>query len=264
MAIAIYSCVGLLGNFCSLEGAPPLESILNPQRSENNPEHPNTSQQGTSQEREQAKPTVTFDLRVAEPNKIEGRYHAEKEGWWHKFFCDTKIGEVLLAIFTLFLVLYTARLYWATNKLADVDRPYIFPGHFSITGMKTQEAIAVGFNFENCGRSPTYLENIVIAVWQGEVLPKRPTFKNADTVNIFAGLAPGKICFPAGNAKAEITVPAEVRAMVLSGETTLFIYGCVNFQETSGAKHFQRFAFRYTPTTDELVNCGPRQYWDHS
>jgi hypothetical protein len=184
--------------------------------------------------------------------------------WWHKFFCEIKVGEALLAIFTLYLVLYTARLFWATAKLADADRPHIFPGHFAITGMTTQQNVEIGFNFENCGRSPAYLRNILIGVWHGAHLPKRPKFKDVTTVDIPFSLAPGKVFFPAGNAKADISVPADVKAKVLSGETTFFVYGCVNFDETARIKHFQRFAYRYAPATDELVNCGPSQYWDHS
>lgn len=266
VAAAIYFGVGLLGSFCTLEGAPPnLESILNPHWSEKNREHPNTSQQSSPQEREQAKPAATFDLRVAESNKIEGSYHAEKEGWWHKFFCDIKIGEVLLAIFTLFLVLYTARLYWATDKLADADRPHIFPGHFSISGMKTAEPVTVGFNFENCGRSPAYLENIAIVIWHAGALPKRFDFKKAKIIDIFFGHAPGKILFPApGGATANVSVDANMKTQILAGQNTLFVYGRINFRETSGKRHFQGFAYRCVPETDELFNCGPGIYWSHS
>jgi hypothetical protein len=244
-----------LKTWCSSEGAlPKFETPLKPDRGKENPEHSNTGQQPASPEGEQAKPAATFDLRMT-----------DKEDWGHKFFCDIKIGEVLLAIFTLFLVIYTARLYWATRKLADADRPHIFPGHFSITGMKTGEPVTVGFNFENCGRSPAYLENLVIGVCHADTLPRRPNFKKAAVQDLFFGYAPGKILFPApGGAKADIPLPPDVRTQVMDDKTTLFVYGRINFTETSGKRHFQGFAYRYATATDELVNCGPGIYWDHS
>jgi hypothetical protein len=257
-----------LKTWCSFDGSlPKFEAQLKPNGSNEKTNNPNASQQPTAQEWDQVKPTASFDLHVTDSHKIEGRYYAEKadkEDWGHKFFCDIKIGEVLLAIFTLFLVFYTARLYWATNKLADADRPHIFPGHFSIGGMRTGGPVEVGFNFENCGRSPAYLRNIIIGARQETNLPEHPPFKEANTVEMLFGLAPGKVFFPAGKAKADIGISADVISKVLSGETTLFVYGCVNFEETSGIKHFQRFAYRYAPASDELVNCGPGAYWDHS
>jgi hypothetical protein len=246
-----------LKTWCSSEGT--LPKFETPLKQDGGPASP---------EGEQAKPAATFDLRMTDQNKIEGRYYgekADKEDWGHKFFCDIKIGEVLLAIFTLFLVIYTARLYWATRKLADADRPHIFPGHFSISGMKTGEPVTVGFNFENCGRSPAYLENLVFSAVHADTLPRRPDFKNAAVQGLFFGYAPGKILFPApGGAKADIPLPPDVRTKVLDGKTTLFVYGRINFKETSGESHFQGFAYRYAPATDELFNCGPGIYWDHS
>jgi hypothetical protein len=43
-------------------------------------------------------PSATFELRVTEPNKIEGSYFSkntvgEPSDWGHKFLCYTKIGE---------------------------------------------------------------------------------------------------------------------------------------------------------------------------
>jgi hypothetical protein len=259
----------LLQTVCSLDGhLPKLETPIQQGGSNKDAEHPDASQQDAPQKGEQTKPAVTFDLRIAEPNKKEGSYYAEKaekEDWGRKFFCDVKIGEALVAAFTLFLVVYTARLYSATAKLADADRPHIFPGHFSISGMTTDGSVTVGFNFENCGRTPAYLENIAIVIWHAGALPKRPDFKKAKIIDIFFGHAPGKILFPApGGAKADVSVDANMKTQILAGQNTLFVYGRINFKETSGKRHFQGFAYRYVPESDELFNCGPGIYWDHS
>jgi hypothetical protein len=261
---------GFLGlqTWCSSEDhLPKLETPLQPNGSKENSEHSGASQQPASPEGEQTKPSAAFDLRVTDQNKIEGRYYAEKtekEDWGHKFFCEIKIGEVLLAIFTLFLVFYTARLYWATTKLAEADRPHIFPVGFKVIGMKTdQQPVQIEFNFKNFGRSPAYLQNFIIGCRQEGILPPEPDYRNAGTIDVFAALPPETILHPTG-ATGTIEISAVTKIKVLSGEVTLFIFGCINFEETSGAKHFQRFAFRYIPETDGLANTGPSTYWHHS
>jgi hypothetical protein len=172
--------------------------------------------------------------------------------------------DAATAVATVFIALFTFTLWGATIKLADADRPHIFPGHFSIKGVNTNEPVVVGFNFENSGRSPAYLENFIFGACNANKLPKRPNFKRATTHDMFFGSAPGKILFPGGEAKADIPLTPEIRAQVLAGTTTLFVFGRINFRETSGKRHFQGFAYRYDVATNTLFNSGPGSYWDHS
>ena len=86
------------------------------------------------------------------------------------------------------------------------------------------------------------------------------------SVDIFRIIGPTKSLDP--SEPAILTIPEEVRRMILSKNTTLFIYGKINFREISGAKHYQRFAIRYAPgetdARDMTYNCGPRRYWKQS
>ena len=93
-------------------------------------------------------PTATFDLRVAEQNKIEGNYR-NNDDWRHSFWCDTKIGEFSIAAFNLLLVIFTGGLWWSTNRLwsvtktlADADRPHMIVNMFKVSGLRHPASFA--------------------------------------------------------------------------------------------------------------------------
>jgi hypothetical protein len=127
-----------LGQHCSLEKPVPQTGAESKgDGSENRTKNTESNQQGSAPHSTQTKgPTATFELGVAERNKIEGRYYTEggegeKENWWHKFWREAKLGEFLLAVFTLFLVLFTGRFVvvhssplagWRTSAYHDAKR----------------------------------------------------------------------------------------------------------------------------------------------
>ena len=94
--------------------------------------------ESTATEGREVKPTAIFKLRIAQPSEIDGSYYAEnreeeKESWSHKFWCDTKIGEFVIAIFTIALAIFTGGLWLATyrlweageRQLVGTQRPWI-------------------------------------------------------------------------------------------------------------------------------------------
>jgi hypothetical protein len=273
MAAVLFSGLALLGNHCSLEGAlPNLDSMLNPQRGEKNAEHTNTGQYGSPQEGEQAKPTATFDLRVADPNKIEGRYHAEKEDWWHKFLCDIKIGEVLLAVFTLLLFLYTARLYWATDKLADADRPHVLADKYSLAGLRNTDpavtTVNVSYAFKNHGKSPAFCEMLTVDLMtvKNGAPPKKPTYTHRRPN--FLILGPGIPMVPSGGTRAEIPFTLEERQAVIGGTATLYVSGRIEYRDALRKPHKSRFLYILRLGSNEVEDffeaVGPRSYWTYT
>jgi hypothetical protein len=121
-AILVSGAFLALNNACSLGNPPMVGQQVQHGGGDEKPKGTEPSEQSSSPQGEKSKPTARFELRKTDTNKVEGRYYAEdtdreKETWSHKFFCDTKIGEFTLAVFTLFLVLFTGGLWWSTGKL---------------------------------------------------------------------------------------------------------------------------------------------------
>jgi len=110
---------------CSSDGLIKIQSVTEPNRTNNNSESAEASQQNTAPQGNEAKPTATFNLRVTESGEAQGKYYASESNrndgeWVHKFVCDTKIGEFAIAAFTLFLVAFTALLWLSTHRLWKV------------------------------------------------------------------------------------------------------------------------------------------------
>jgi hypothetical protein len=103
----------VLETACSLPGQ--IESAA-----DKNSETSKPSKNNPPEKTQQAQPSATFDLRVTNPNTIEGNYYAPKDNWTRNFFCETKLGEFALACFTFFLVIFTALLWRSTEKLSIV------------------------------------------------------------------------------------------------------------------------------------------------
>jgi hypothetical protein len=125
----------LLKNECSLhEPFVQFQSGSHGDGADNHAEGTKSRKQGAAPESAKSKPSATFELRIAEPNKIEGTYYAEnaegdKGDWGHKFLCDTKIGEFSLALFTLVLVIFTGGLWWSTHSLWKAGRDDFISTH---------------------------------------------------------------------------------------------------------------------------------------
>ena len=122
-----------LAKVCSSDG--PIikfDSPLKPNGTNDNGEHSDASKNNTAPIGDKTEPAATFNLRITEPNKIEGCYYSEnddrkKSNWSQSFICETKVGEFAIALFTFFLVVFTARLYWATANLTHAERPILVP-----------------------------------------------------------------------------------------------------------------------------------------
>jgi hypothetical protein len=266
---------GFLGlkTWCSSEGhLPRFEAPLKPDGTKENSEHSSTGQQATSPEGEQAKPTATFDLRLTDQNKIEGRYYAEKaekEDWGRKFFCDIKIGEVLLAIFTFFLVLYTARLYVATARLADADRPHMLISEMSARGITSPPGpdgmvtMLLEHKFLNYGRSPAFLRNVCLKYTTDELVgpptyDKRTPARFIIAVNSWYGsIAPSEL-------KIDGT---EIRD-VLVGNKEIYIYGRIEYSGLGQLPHIHRFAysllFEGGDASVRFYPAGRDSYWENT
>jgi hypothetical protein len=99
-----------------------LSEYSKPNRPNDNAKDTRGRNESPAPEGNEAKPTAIFKLRVTRPNEIDGSYYAEnreeeKEDWSRKFWCDTKIGEFVIAIFTVALAVFTGGLWWSTYRL---------------------------------------------------------------------------------------------------------------------------------------------------
>jgi hypothetical protein len=119
-----------------------IQSQTKPNGADNHAEGGDSSEQRSDGNKEETKnPKGTFELRVTDRNKIEGSYsqenaNGEKGDWGHKFICEIKITDFLIALFTCLLVLIGA---WQGVQLkrtvdnADLhdrilERAYLWPG----------------------------------------------------------------------------------------------------------------------------------------
>jgi hypothetical protein len=94
-------------------------------------------------------PTATFNLRITGEGTVDGNYYAknaegEKEKWTHKFWCDAKIGEFALVVFTLFLVVFTGGLWWSTHRLWKAGEKQIAAAQASANAATLSAKAAIG------------------------------------------------------------------------------------------------------------------------
>jgi hypothetical protein len=266
---------GFLGlkTWCSSEEhLPNLGTPWKPDGGKGNPEHSSTRQQDSSPEGEQAKPAATFDLRLSESNKIEGRYYTEKpekEDWGHKFFCDFKIGEALLSVFTFFLVLYTARLYVATARLAEADRPHMLISEMTARGITSPPAedgkvtILLEHKFINYGRSPAFLRNFCLQYTTNELV-NAPTYQTRTPTRFIIAVSSWY-----GSIKpSELTIDAAEIREVLLGNKTIQIYGRIEYSGLGESPHVHRFAyallFESGDASVRFYPTGPDSYWENT
>jgi hypothetical protein len=185
-------------------------------------------------------------------------------------FTDIKITDALLALFTFFLMIYTARLFYATRNLVGAEAPILVPQNFRLNGIRDfdspKEEVDFWFDFRNVGRTSAYLTELHFGVQHhaGELPPNAATTESKD---IFVIVAPDKFLSPAKNA-GDIQIPIALRRAIIEKTTNLYIYGKMNFEEISGVAHTQGFAVKFvpgdTPAEDMIVNCGPRSYWQRT
>jgi hypothetical protein len=100
-ALALFAAILIGGGFYILQSACSLPQRIDSGTNKNS-ETSKPSENDTTAKTQQSKPSATFDLRVTEPYKIEGKYYAqetngEKDKWSRNFLCDTRLGEFAVA-----------------------------------------------------------------------------------------------------------------------------------------------------------------------
>jgi hypothetical protein len=129
-AILIFLFLGVVGfgGFLYLEKScssePSLQQdrgISNDKGANDKTENSDASKSLSDKKIEHTNPSF-FDLRVTESYKIEGHYYAagkprEESNWRNNFVCEMKLDGLLVALFTLFLVLVTGLLGISTDLL---------------------------------------------------------------------------------------------------------------------------------------------------
>jgi hypothetical protein len=180
---------------------------------------------------------------------------------------EITLTNILMIAFTAAVAFFTAKLVNATSDLATADRPIIIPFGFQTNGMSDPNpaltAFDIDFDFENVGRTPAYLTRLEFGALGETELAADAAYTEAK--DIFMAVAPTR---PLGATKpVTIQIPFQSRQRILAGQTTLFLFGRLNFEEISGTKHFQKFAVKFVPGKtgkEQFVNCGPRSHWDHA
>lgn len=163
-----------LQNYCSLQQ----------HREYENSNRAGTGEQHAAPEGKKTNPAATFNLRVTNLGEIEGSYYTkstppEKEDWVIKFWCDAKIGEFSLVVFTFFLVLFTGGLWFSTHRLWQA----------------TTEALRLGRDEFNASHSPELrLKHIWLATddgarFFGKIEAGKRIIARLDVVNVGSATA---------------------------------------------------------------------------
>jgi hypothetical protein len=193
--------------------------------------------------------------------------------WLIKFLVDIKITDVLLAAFTGFLAVYTARLWTATRALSEADRPHLVPAVFSISNMRSDPdetgriKLLFTYRMENHGKSPAFVKKACLMTWEGDTideLPETPPY----------GTVPGtnRIISPQGwygsAVAAEILVSADSVARILERQKIFINFGFIEYEDFSRNKFKIRFAFTYefgpAGASTMFVPTGPDSYWEYT
>jgi hypothetical protein len=172
LVVALLSLTAYLAlkNECSLnEPLVNLDAHSQPNGANEDAKASGTGKEDTAPKTANTQPSARFDLSVTDSNKIEGRYYAEnaegeKGNWGHKFLCETKIGDFSLAVFTLFLVIFTGLLWFSTGRLvegADLHSERELRAYISFTPQSLANALPnllpeASFIITNTGQTPAY------------------------------------------------------------------------------------------------------------
>lgn len=232
----------VLKNYCSLEH----------HGNNKNSHSSGTSEQDASPQREQAQPMAAFNLSVTDPGKIKGSYYAkdkpkQKENWTEKFWCDAKIGEFALVVFTFLLVLSTGGLWFSTHRLWNAaekqERPWVALDSFNVE--VKENTVFFTYAFRNFGKSPTFGLHI-----DGEFIPSAKTIqdwqkplrkwreygrrtaksKNHEWSN--ASIIPG------GTYEGPFAPGLHNKTTYAAGEATPVLVGCVTYGQIGSSKIF--------------------------
>jgi hypothetical protein len=250
-----------LKNTCSLSG--PLTKLtepIKPNGADDNAKTPNSSELNPSPEAKDADPSARFDLSVTGPNKIEGHYYAQNAergngDWGRKFLCDTKVGEFALAIFTLFLVIFTGLLWFATDRLvrgADDTakrqlRAYVWAETIPSKNLDDPN-FGVLADIKNSGQTPAY-EVHTWSMTQPVAEPPPNGFVFASAPEYIPG--PRYVVNPSSKhflqAFPEVALTVEERLAIRDGFLILYSWGEIRYRDTFGENRTAWFRLRLVP-----------------
>lgn len=147
-----------------------VESRAQPERTSENTKNADSGKKGTAPKKGESTPAA-LKLPTSDSNSGNGNQNArsseeKKEDWTHKFWCETKVGEFAIALFTLLLVLFTGGLWWSTyqlwsageKQLAATQRPWVKVDGIEMIGPLTfqdgEARLPLRITVSNKGKSP--------------------------------------------------------------------------------------------------------------
>jgi hypothetical protein len=280
VAVLVVITYLMLQNSCSSDTSATLEPIHKNRAEENTKDANPGDQSAAPRGKASNKPTASFDLRITEPNKIEGNYYGtegnrEISNWRRNFWCDTKVGEFSIAIFNLFLVIFTGGLWWSTNRLwkittvlAEADRPHMSLSELSATGLHGRPdaegfvTLTLNWKFTNLGKSPARIQDLCIMLWTGDEYPEPIPYRGTVTTRYIIGV----------NGWYGLVKPSTTRTdatslvKVLRGEYELSVVGRLRYKGAfSGSEYVSRFCYQLLMTGDgseRYIPAGPESYWE--
>src|SRR6185369_17460462 len=117
-----------MGNECSSGDAlPKFLSGSNPNTPNNKAEKATPGQQGTDSPAPSKSPAASIELQITNQDKIEGKLYLEtwegtKAAWVHRFVCDIRVGEFVIAIFGVLLAVFVGLLWGSLVQLQSTIR----------------------------------------------------------------------------------------------------------------------------------------------
>jgi hypothetical protein len=203
--------------------------------------------------------------------------------WRRKFWCDVKVTDVGLAVFTLLLVIATAGLIWAAarqerwarrawktaryaNGLAkeafiSTNRPRIRLKHLWVQGDLFDERIPLKFSLVivNAGLTPAFDmqgEIAVVILQPNERLPARPQFPGLKVFTTTVRELPSGITVEFANLidDRHSTLTTDEWVQLRNSSALLYCYGYVDYRD--GSKRLRRTTFCRVlrPTVGNVLN----------
>jgi hypothetical protein len=82
---------------------------------------------GTNSQAQSRSPAASVELQITNQDKIEGKLYLEtwqgtQAAWMHKFACDIRVGEFVIAIFSVFLAVFAGLLWGGIHQLQGTIR----------------------------------------------------------------------------------------------------------------------------------------------
>jgi hypothetical protein len=181
-------------------------------------------------------------------------------GWWKKFFCEMKVGDIAIAYFTFCLVVVGGfQAYWmartlkvsesaarAAEKSADAVvsqlRAYVHWTEAAIHSLD-QPVSQVHLVLKNSGQTPAYdcVDWMGVKVTQFplavELLPPEPGSISTSKSSIGPGVS--------YNLVREICLPDEIKAALREGTMAIYVFGEIRYRDAFKIDRFTRYRLIY-------------------